>query len=279
MLGVLRTDDPGADLAPQPELSELDALLDRVRAHRAGREPAPSRAPPFPLGGAAELTAYRIVQEALTNTIRHATAQHARVKVSYDSPVVQIGVTDDGTPPRTQDPGDTASTGCRRRAALHHGVLHGGARRVGRMARRRPPCSRANPLRPVLGMSIIVLLVDDQALMRRGFRMILEAEEDLAVSARPATATRPSISHARNPDVVLMDIRMPGTDGIEATRRIIAADTAVRVLVLTTFDLDEYAFGALRAGASGFLLKDVARPISWPPSGRSLQGTRWSRPG
>ena len=107
-------------------------------------------------------------------------------------------------------------------------------------------------------MSISVLLADDQPLLRRGFRMILEAETDLIVVAEASDgeeAVELACRHA--PDVVLMDIRMPGTDGIEATRCITAADARVRVLVLTTFDLDEYAFGALRAGASGFLLKDV----------------------
>jgi DNA-binding NarL/FixJ family response regulator len=107
-------------------------------------------------------------------------------------------------------------------------------------------------------MSISVLLTDDQALLRRGFRMILEAEGDITVVAEAGHGDE-AIDLARRhaPDVVLMDIRMPGTDGIEATRRITAADPRVRVLVLTTFDLDEYAFGALRSGASGFLLKDV----------------------
>jgi DNA-binding NarL/FixJ family response regulator len=107
-------------------------------------------------------------------------------------------------------------------------------------------------------VSISVLLADDQPLLRRGFRMIIEAESDLTVTAEAGDGAE-AVACARRspPDVVLMDIRMPGTDGIEATRRIIAADPAVRVLVLTTFDLDEYAFGALHAGASGFLLKDV----------------------
>src|SRR6202522_4608586 len=107
-------------------------------------------------------------------------------------------------------------------------------------------------------MSISVLLADDQPLLRRGFRMIIEAEENLTVTGEAGDgeeAVRLARRHV--PDVVLMDIRMPGTDGIEATRRITAAHPDVRVLVLTTFDLDEYAFGALRAGASGFLLKDV----------------------
>ena len=107
-------------------------------------------------------------------------------------------------------------------------------------------------------MSISVLLADDQPLLRRGFRMILEAEGDLIVAAEAADGEEAvDLAQRHAPDIVLMDIRMPGIDGIEATQRIAAADTHVRVLVLTTFDLDEYAFGALRAGASGFLLKDV----------------------
>jgi DNA-binding NarL/FixJ family response regulator len=107
-------------------------------------------------------------------------------------------------------------------------------------------------------VSICVLLADDQPLLRRGFRMIIEAEGDLTVTAEAGNGAEAVELARRNPpDVVLMDIRMPGTDGIEATRRIIAANPDVRVLVLTTFDLDEYAFGALHAGASGFLLKDV----------------------
>ena len=107
-------------------------------------------------------------------------------------------------------------------------------------------------------MSISVLLADDQPLLRRGFRMILEAEPDLIVVAEASDGEEAvDLARGHAPDVVLMDIRMPGTDGIEATRCITAGDARVRVLVLTTFDLDEYAFGALRAGASGFVLKDV----------------------
>jgi DNA-binding NarL/FixJ family response regulator len=108
-------------------------------------------------------------------------------------------------------------------------------------------------------MSISVLLVDDQALLRRGFRMILEAEGDDLVVVGEADDGEGAIRLAGqlSPDVVLMDIRMPGVDGIEATKQIIDEHPDIRVLVLTTFDLDEYAFGALHAGASGFLLKDV----------------------
>ncbi|WP_030276797.1 response regulator [Streptomyces sp. NRRL B-24484] len=105
-----------------------------------------------------------------------------------------------------------------------------------------------------------VLIVDDQPLQRYGFRMLLESQPDTAVvgeAGHGAEAVR--LTAELRPDVVLMDIRMPGMDGIEATRLIVASGGRSRVLVLTTFDLDEYAHAALRAGASGFLLKD-ARP-------------------
>lgn len=105
-----------------------------------------------------------------------------------------------------------------------------------------------------------VLLVDDQALLRMGFAMVLDAEDDLEVvgEAGDGRAALTQVA-ALHPDVVLMDVRMPGMNGIEATERVVAEHPGTRVLILTTFDLDEYAFAALRAGASGFLLKD-ARP-------------------
>ncbi|WP_454043062.1 response regulator [Cellulosimicrobium sp. Marseille-Q8652] len=106
--------------------------------------------------------------------------------------------------------------------------------------------------------TIRVLLVDDQALLRMGFRMILAAEDDIEVVGEAGDgATGVAQASALRPDVVLMDVRMPGTNGIEATERIVAETPSSRVIILTTFDLDEYAFSALRAGASGFLLKDA----------------------
>jgi DNA-binding NarL/FixJ family response regulator len=105
---------------------------------------------------------------------------------------------------------------------------------------------------------IKVLLVDDQAMLRMGFRLILEAEPDLEVVGEAADGTAGvAMTAALHPDVVLMDIRMPGLDGIAATAAITAAEPAVRVLILTTFDLDEYVFAGLKSGASGFLLKDA----------------------
>ena len=105
---------------------------------------------------------------------------------------------------------------------------------------------------------IRLLIADDQELVRTGFRVILDAEPDLEVVGEAGDG-REAIDavHALHPDVVLMDIRMPNLDGIEATRRIATAERSPRVLILTTFDLDEYVYEALRAGASGFLLKDA----------------------
>jgi DNA-binding NarL/FixJ family response regulator len=105
---------------------------------------------------------------------------------------------------------------------------------------------------------IRVLLVDDQSLLRMGFRLILEAEPDIEVVGEAGDgAAGVGMTSALHPDVVLMDVRMPGTDGIAATRLITAAGPATKVLILTTFDLDEYVFAGLKAGASGFLLKDA----------------------
>jgi len=105
---------------------------------------------------------------------------------------------------------------------------------------------------------IRVLLADDQSLVRMGFRMILEAETDITVVGEAGDgAAAVSMTAALRPDVVLMDVRMPGVDGIDATAAITAAGGPARVLILTTYDLDHYVYAGLRAGASGFLLKDA----------------------
>jgi DNA-binding NarL/FixJ family response regulator len=106
-------------------------------------------------------------------------------------------------------------------------------------------------------MTIRVIVVDDQSMVRAGFRMLLADEPDIEVVGEAATGLEGVTQVARlRPDVVLMDIRMPELDGLEATRRILAADGSTRVLMLTTFGLDDYVYEALRAGASGFVLKD-----------------------
>jgi DNA-binding NarL/FixJ family response regulator len=105
---------------------------------------------------------------------------------------------------------------------------------------------------------IRVLVADDQALVRSGFRMILEAREDFEVVGEAEDGHEAvALAAATGPDVILMDVRMPGLDGIDATRAIVASGSGTRVLILTTFDLDEIVLRAIRAGASGFLLKDV----------------------
>jgi DNA-binding NarL/FixJ family response regulator len=105
---------------------------------------------------------------------------------------------------------------------------------------------------------IRVLIADDQALVRGGFRMILEAQADMEVVGDVEDGNQALVAAADlRPDVILMDIRMPGMDGLEATRRIVVDENAPRVLVLTTFDMNEYVYEAMKSGASGFLLKDV----------------------
>jgi DNA-binding NarL/FixJ family response regulator len=107
-------------------------------------------------------------------------------------------------------------------------------------------------------VSIGVLLADDQALVRSGFRLIIETRPDLNVVGEAENGEAAvQLASELEPDVILMDIRMPELDGIEATKRIIASGSTARILILTTFDLDEYVYAAIRAGASGFLLKDV----------------------
>ena len=129
------------------------------------------------------------------------------------------------------------------------------------------PQKNAGALAPVR-----VVLADDQALMRMGFRMVLEAEEDIEVVGEAADG-RSAVAQARalRPDVVLMDVRMPGMNGIEATEAITTPSPATKVLILTTFDLDEYAFAGLKAGAAGFLLKDT-RPADLAEAIRTVAG-------
>ena len=132
-------------------------------------------------------------------------------------------------------------------------------------------------------MTIRVLLADDQPLIRAGMRMIVEETDGIDVVGEAqdgAQAVR--LTAELSPDVVVMDVRMPGVDGIEATRRIVAAGGSARILVVTTFDLDEYAFAALRAGASGFILKDapvdeLARAIRHVASGDAVVSPRITR--
>ena len=106
-----------------------------------------------------------------------------------------------------------------------------------------------------------ILLVDDQPMLRMGYRMVLDAQPDLSVVGEAENGLEAiELTGRLEPDVVLMDVRMPGIDGVQATERIVTSGSSSRIIILTTFDLDEYAYGALRAGASGFLLKDAPPP-------------------
>src|SRR5207248_4395890 len=152
------------------------------------------------------------------------------------------------------------------------------ARRPLRRPPRRGPTTerRLRGARPAADPMTSVLIADDQALVRVGLRKILESEPELTVVGEAGDG-EDAVAAARRlrPDVVLMDIRMPVLDGIEATRRIVAGRSATRVLILTTFGLDTYVFDALRAGASGFMLKDappeeIAAAVRIVASGEAL---------
>ncbi|WP_315583364.1 response regulator transcription factor [Actinomyces viscosus] len=143
------------------------------------------------------------------------------------------------------------------------------------------PVSNGGAQRPgEVSGPISVVLADDQALMRMGFRMVLEAEDDINVVGEASDGTSAlAQAKALHPDVILMDVRMPGMNGIEATELIARECPGTRVLILTTFDLDEYAFAGLRAGASGFLLKDtrpaeLAEAIRTVASGEAVVSPR-----
>ena len=128
-------------------------------------------------------------------------------------------------------------------------------------------------------MSVRVLIADDQSMVRAGFRMLLSGESDIEVVAEASNGLEAVDKAARfHPTVVLMDIRMPELDGLQATRRILAADDTARILILTTFDLDEYVYEALRAGASGSCSRTTLPNSSSPQSASSPAERRFSRP-
>ena len=258
LLGVLRSTDGDGDLTPQPGVEQLDTLI--ARTQTAGLPVTLTvQGSPVPLSAGLSLTVYRIVQEALTNTLKHAgPAVTATVQLRYLASDLEIDVTDTGDPARHPRP-DATHRERRSRTDRHA--------RANRRLRRRPAgrSSRGQRLahpRPAAvggaGVTITVVLVDDQPLLRLGFRMVLDAQADMTVLAEAEDGEDAlTVVAEHEPDVVLMDVRMPRLDGVEATRRIVASGSRSRILILTTFDLDEYAFAGLQAGASGFLLKNV----------------------
>ena len=210
-----------------------------------------------------ELSAYRIVQEALTNVIKHAgSPSRVDVIVRHQPGSIALEVVDDGDgrDPAPSNGDGHGVVGMRERVGLWGGELRCPPVRAPRPAGyrvRRRCCAGA---RDATGMTIRVVVADDQALVRSGFTMLLSGEADIEVVAEAGNGLE-AVTAARRelPDVVLMDVRMPVMDGLEATRRITgdASLGGTRVVILTTFDLDEYVYDGLRAGASGFLLKDT----------------------
>ena len=282
MLGVLRRDEDGTEpeRAPLPGIGQLGELLEQTRATGLAVS-FTVEGVPQPLPDGAALAAYRIVQESLTNTRKHggprATAQ---VTLRYLEDALLLRITDDGRGgAAASDGAGHGLTGMRERVAIYGGWVQAGPRPSGgyQVTARLPltsptpasptltPAPASRPPRDARGhqagrcrVSIRIVLVDDQELVRAGFRMVLDAQPDMEVVGEAGdglAATR--LLRTVAADVAVMDVRMPRLDGIEATRQICQAGDRPRVLMLTTFDLDEYAYSALKAGASGFLLKDV----------------------
>ena len=295
-----------APLAPAPGLADLDRLVAgtagagiRVEVLRTG----PARAIPAGI----DLSAFRIVQEALTNVVKHSGADRCLVRIAHGAGQLCVEITDPGQrpvpapaagaravamaaapapavaalpPPRWPGPAAAAPVpGSRPAGTASRGCVSGSACAAassppGRCpggASGSPPGSRCRAGRDEAAaggsaatgraaVTLRVVVADDQALVRAGFCGIVGATEGFTVVGEASTGTE-AVAEARRarPDVVLMDVRMPVMDGIEATRQITGPDGAdgARVLILTTFDLDEYVYSALRAGASGFLLKST----------------------
>nr|BFE79095.1 hypothetical protein GCM10020093_016960 [Planobispora longispora] len=264
LLGVLR-EDAGAEAAdrrPQPglRLGELNELLDEARDASGTGARLILSGSPVTLDPGVELAAYRIVQEALTNARRHAPGAAVDVELHYTGDGLRLLVRDNGPGPAAAAPyAGHGLSGMRERAAAIGGELRA-ARPPGRFPRRGPPAGRGRDAR-MSGPSpaVRIVVADDHLVVRTGFAALLDTQPDFTVVATAcdgAQAVR--VCRELSPDVVLMDVRMPVMDGIEATRRLAgSAEAGPRVLILTTFDLDEYVYDALRAGASGFLLKDV----------------------
>ena len=280
LLGVLRTGPEAAPLGPSPRGGRDRAAGDpgprgrhARQLHRGGRRPAPARRAvargvPDRAGGAHQRPQARRPGAAAEVTLRYGHDE-LLVRVTDDGPRLQAGSA--GTLPRYGRPaasgsqvtawpgcgsGPRCTAGRSRRAAPRRRFR--GDRPAAAPARQR--AAGQHRLAPYAGcrVTIRVLLVDDQDLVRAGFAMVLGSQPDLTVvgeAADGAAAVR--LARECPADVMVMDVRMPGLDGVAATREICQAAERPRVLILTTFDLDEYAFAALRAGASGFLLKSA----------------------
>ncbi|KAF5292259.1 hypothetical protein FQR65_LT20309 [Abscondita terminalis] len=244
MLTVLRSPD-AAPLRPADTLADLQEIVELATA--AGLDASLHLAELGEVSAGVQLTTCAVVREALHNTLRHSGPTAASVNIHRDGDTVIIDVTDSG--PR----GEWSS-----RPGAGHGItgLPHCPHPRSDITTMEPTMTTAAPAAP----AIRVLIADDQALLRHSLSLLVNAAPDLAVIGEAATGQDAErLACELVPDVVLMDIRMPGGDGIAATRSITAnsALASCRVLMLSMFELDEYVYEALHAGASGFLLKDA----------------------
>ncbi len=257
LLGVLRDQSSVQPLEPQPRLGRLDELLARV--HAAGIPVTMNLdGDPHELADGVQLTVFRVAQEALDQHAQARRPTHPR------APLVELPARSGGA---RGDRHRRASRGCggRRTGPARHARARRKLRRQAR-SRSQPPrrlarASTAGSRRGRPGcftMTTNVLLADDQELMRMAFRMVMDTQPDIEIVGEAANG-REAVEAAQRltPDVVLMDVRMPEMDGVQATRELVESKSSARIIILTTFDLDEYVYAALRAGASGFLLKDT----------------------
>ena len=246
LLRVLQPEGGGTAEPFAPTVADLEEMAERIRA--TGR-PVELRTNGVELPAGAARAVYRIVQEALTNAVRHTPSGRIRVELLRNDSQVLLEVLNECDPAGRPGPGARAGEHARAGAT-------GGRRAGGGPGRRRVPGARGAARGRGGGPVIRVLLADDDVLVRSGLRALLDAEEDITVVGEAADG-REAVERARalQPDVVLMDVRMPRLDGVAATREIVSWPRRPRVLVLTTFDLDEVVDDALDAGADGFLLK------------------------
>ena len=251
LLSVMRRDGDGVELAPQPGLDGLDSLVQGDRPRRAPRRAAPRRGA-FP---APARDRPLCVSDRSGGSHQRAQARPRQPRGGHRPVCARRGRDRSARRRHRRD----AERRLRPRTDRHPRACQTLRRRDDRRQDKRRRVHAQHPppthLRPA--MTIRVLIADDQSMVRAGFRMLLAGEQDMEVVAEASNGLEAVAMAARfDPTVILMDIRMPELDGLQATRRILAADNTARILILTTFGLEEYVYEALSAGASGFVLKD-----------------------